>query len=65
VLSSAEEDGGDFLGAGSPPFVIDAGTVEPGDRLVATATDANGNTSEFSAPVDVVFLDRVFRDGLE
>ncbi len=28
-------------------------TVSPGDVLVATATDANGNTSEFSAPITV------------
>lgn len=30
-----------------------AGSLIAGDQLVATATDANGNTSEFSAPLSV------------
>jgi hypothetical protein len=41
------------------PQTVDSITIKPavlpaiGDHIVATATDANGNTSEFSAPVAV------------
>ncbi len=43
-----------------PDSMIDLDAV-----IVATATDANGNTSEFSSSVNVVFLDLLFRDGYE
>ncbi len=36
---------------GTKSFSFPAGALNPGDALVATATDINGNTSEFSLPV--------------
>lgn len=71
-LFIADEDEGrtlvgseQFTGPGSPAFVIDAAAFRIGDRLVATATDTEGNTSEFSTPISIVFLDRVFLDDFE
>jgi CSLREA domain-containing protein len=55
----------EFIGAGAQSFMVDAAAFTIGDRLVATAADADGNTSEFSAPAEIVFLDRIFRDGFE
>ena len=39
---------------GSKRTVATGGTITAGDRIVATATDADGNTSEFSSPIEVV-----------
>lgn len=55
----AGQQGDTFIGsrnisnAGTTTSNISAGGVTFGDRIVATATDANGNTSEFSAPITV------------
>ncbi|MBL38739.1 MAG: hypothetical protein CMP07_10075 [Xanthomonadales bacterium] len=70
----ADDDGTEgarFIGAheytvaGSAVAAISADPVEIGDRVLATATDAEGNTSEFSPSIAAVFLDRLFRDGFE
>ena len=55
----------DYTAAGAAVAVIPADLVEIGDRILATANDADGNTSEFSPSVPAVFLDRLFRDGFE
>jgi len=55
----------EFTAAGTAVAVVSADSVDIGDRILATATDADGNTSEFSPSVLAVFLDRVFRDGFE
>lgn len=55
----------EFTGTGPQSFVVDAESFEIGDRLVATATDPAGNTSEFSPPFEIAFLDRIFRDDFE
>lgn len=60
LADADDEEGQTFLGSDTYP-AASAGvsktvmltppvTVSVGDRIVATATDANGNTSEFSAP---------------
>jgi len=59
-LASAE-----FIGPGASAFVVDAFVLRRGDSVVATATDASGNSSEFSAPIAIEFLDRVFGDDFE
>ena len=70
----ADDDGTEgkrFIGAdeytasGTAVAVVSADRVEIGDRILATATDADDNTSEFSPSVPTVFLDRLFRDGFE
>lgn len=70
----ADDDGAEgalFIGAhqynasGVAVAVVPAGVVDIGDRVLATATDAGGNTSEFSPSVLAVFLDRLYRDGFE
>ncbi len=59
VADFAGEEGEVFIGsrnissAGTTTSSIAAGGVTFGDQIVATATDANGNTSEFSMPVTV------------
>ena len=55
----------DYTTAGTAVAVIPADPVEIGERILSTATDADGNTSEFSPSVSAVFLDRLFRDGFE
>ncbi|PAP75793.1 T9SS type A sorting domain-containing protein [Rubrivirga marina] len=61
-------EGEAFLGAaevttgpdGDAPFSIElAEPVDPGLYVTATATDANGNTSEFSEAIDVDAVDNV------
>ena len=39
------------LAGGNAVATVPVGPVTPGSRIVATATDADGNTSEFSMPV--------------
>ena len=39
------------LGGGNAVATVSVGPVTPGSRIVATATDADGNTSEFSMPL--------------
>ena len=39
---------GSLLADGSGNFAISIGGLEPGDLVTATATDSDGNTSEFS-----------------
>jgi len=46
-------DAGQQVGAVLPTAV----TVSDGDRIVATATDADGNTSEFSAVIEAVVVE--------
>jgi len=55
----------EYTAAGAAQAFVTAEPVEIGDRILATATDANGNTSEFSPSVLALFLDRLFRDGFE
>lgn len=58
IYSGVEPD--DYAGCGSPPCVVTT-TFAPsfdlarGDEIVATVTDEEGNTSEFSRPVLVDF----------
>jgi hypothetical protein len=55
----------DYTAAGNAVAVVPVTAIEIGDRVLATATDSGGNTSEFSPSVPVVFLDTLFRDGFE
>jgi len=55
----------EYTAAGTAVAGVPAGSVDIGDRILATATDADGNTSEFSPSVGAVFLDRLYRDGFE
>ncbi len=60
---ASTEQGEEFLGSvsltstgnilGSNGFDVSSTATVLGDFLVATATDANGNTSEFSAPLEI------------
>jgi hypothetical protein len=47
---------GTYSAAGAATVVLPAGALSAGDAIVGTATDDNGNTSEFSAPINVVVL---------
>ncbi len=59
LADTSGEEGKTYLGSdsynsgdGQKPIALSPETViNPGNRVVATATDANGNTSEFSASV--------------
>jgi hypothetical protein len=55
ILASDTFSEGDFTGSTDPKEVslLALDDVEPGDRLVAVATDAEGNSSEFGASVVV------------
>lgn len=60
VADTDNQEGRTFLGSdvynsgGQKVAVLPLkGTVSPGAQILATATDADGNTSEFSAPVSV------------
>lgn len=54
-----------YSAAGINTVVFSNELVELDSSITATATDANGNTSEFSTSVGIVFLDLLFRDGYE
>ena len=66
IADDEQEEGKTILGfdtftaaefaAGLKTITLPAGNAVAGDFLVATATDADGNTSEFSAPI-LVFYD--------
>lgn len=55
----------EYTAAGTAMAVVSADPVRIGDRILATATDVGGHTSEFSPSVPAVFLDRLFRNGFE
>jgi len=71
VADADSTEGAAFIGsdgyanAGSAVAILSADPVEIGERILATAIDANGNTSEFSPSLPVVFLERLFRSGFE
>ncbi|MEK6263158.1 MAG: hypothetical protein AABP62_31660, partial [Planctomycetota bacterium] len=54
IADAANQEGKTFLGSddylapGAKPATVSAGASIVGTKIVATATDANGNTSEFS-----------------
>jgi CSLREA domain-containing protein len=73
LSDSDGEEGATFLGgtnyvaAGNAVANLPAGIAALGDRLVATATDADGNSSEFSLAVTVVAgqANAIFIDGFQ
>ena len=73
LADADSEEGRTFLGAaryaaaGSATQNLPAGTATSGDLIVATATDGNGNTSEFSVamPLAAGTTNAIFGDGFE
>ncbi len=55
----------DYTTVGTATVIFPNDLVDVDSSLIATATDANGNTSEFSVAEPIVFLDLVFRDSYE
>lgn len=51
--------------AGTAVVAFSNELVDVGSAIIATATDANGNTSEFSTAVNILFLDLLLRGGFE
>lgn len=54
-----------YYAAGVDTLMFSNQLVDIDSAITATATDANGSTSEFSTAVNIVFLDLLFRDGYE
>jgi len=55
----------DYTAAGNASAVFPAGDFGGAEHIVATAIDAVGNTSEFSAALVVQFVELLLRDGFE
>lgn len=54
-----------YIAAGNSTIMFSNTLIDIDSSIIATATDINGNTSEFSTPINIVFLDLIFRDGYE
>lgn len=55
----------DYTAAGNASAVFPAGDFGGAEHIVATAIDAVGNTSEFSAALVVQFVELLLRDGFD
>jgi parallel beta-helix repeat protein len=67
VFSTADEEGQTFMGAtvagGDGKWAFDAGGPLAGPNITATATDAQGDTSPFSALVNILWVNLGVNDG--
>ncbi len=54
-----------YMAAGNASVMFSNTLIDIDSSITATATDSNGNNSEFSTPINIVFLDLIFRDGYE
>lgn len=54
-----------YVAAGNTSVIFSNTLVDVDSSIIATATDINGNTSEFSTPISILFLDLIFRDSYE
>lgn len=55
----------DYVATGTATAAFADDLLFVDDNIVATATDTNGNTSEFSTSLSIDFIDLEFRDGFE